>query len=310
MGLFIGCCLATLLGYLLARFPLWRREIPLLSSPPVAIPVIAIAPLLTIWISSTYWGRVLVAVLVVFFPVLVNIIAGLRTVSPELHQPDGYVLLHGGNAFAISNCLHRPPSSLGVRIGATLSIIGALVGGVCATSSEGLGFLLIMAAIKFKTDLVFVILFTLAALALSFYGVVVALEKKVLPWKKKSLICYHENNLFRFAFAHFPRWVETAQPTTVTSIRLPMGYIADPQYAPFYVAIDKGYFADAGFAIEFDYGFETDGAALVGAGQLPFAVISGEQALLARSKGVPLVYAMQWYQKFPYRYCLQAGERY
>jgi len=52
----------------------------------------------------------------------------------------------------------------------------------------------------------------------------------------------------------------------LTHIRLPMGYIANIQYAPFYAAIEKGYFKDAGIEIEFDYSFETDGVKLVGAG--------------------------------------------
>lgn len=92
---------------------------------------------------------------------------------------------------------------------------------------------------------------------------------------------------------------DPTQPDELTPVRLSLGYIPDVQFAPFYVGIEKGIFAAHGIDLTTEHRQETEGAKLLATGEIKFAVLSGEQVLLAREQGLPLVYVFEWYQQFP-----------
>jgi NitT/TauT family transport system permease protein len=184
-GLLIGFLVALPLGYLLAKSPLADRLLSPYLIASQAIPVIAIAPLLTIWVTSSYWARVWVAVLVVFFPILVNSIAGLRSVPTELYELMHSLQATRGQIFRkLEIPAAMPVLIAGLKVGATLAVIGTLVGEFVQPKSDGLGFLLVTARYQFKTDLVFVVLFTLVVIALSLYALIALLEKRLLHWRR------------------------------------------------------------------------------------------------------------------------------
>lgn len=186
-GALLGCLLAAVLGYILAKSPTAHQLISPYLVASQAVPIIAVAPLLTLWVPSTYWSRVLVAVLVVFFPVLVNVITGLRSVSAELVDLMRSLRATRWQLFRMLELPAALPVLLsGLRIGATLSVIGTLVGEFVQPRSAGLGYLLVTARYQFKTAQVFVVLLTLAAIALTLYGLVALLERRLLRWQSQA----------------------------------------------------------------------------------------------------------------------------
>jgi NitT/TauT family transport system permease protein len=185
LGLLAGTIFATVVGYTLAK----SRSLEKVLSPYIvasqAIPIVAIAPLLVIWLGDGILSKVVICALIVFFPVLVNTIVGVRAVPAALY--DLMNSLHASRVQILWKV--EVPASLpvflgGLRVGATLSVIGAIVGELVG-AEEGLGFLLQLGDFQYDTPMVFVAVFMLIALALLLYGIVTILEKRFLKWQEK-----------------------------------------------------------------------------------------------------------------------------
>lgn len=175
-GLALGALAAAALGYLLAK----SRAVERLLAPYIvasqSIPVVAIAPLLVIWFGPGLLSKVLICALIVFFPVLVNTIVGLRAVPADLRDLMRSLQATRWQTFAKLEAPSALPVLLGgLRIGATLSVIGAVVGEFVG-ADRGLGFLINAARGVYDTALVFVAVFTLVALAMLLYGAVALAE--------------------------------------------------------------------------------------------------------------------------------------
>lgn len=82
-------------------------------------------------------------------------------------------------------------------------------------------------------------------------------------------------------------------------VTIAMGFIPNVQFAPVYVALERGYFREGGLDVTLDYGMETDLLQRVGSNELQFALASGDQVILARANGLPIRYVLNWYRRFP-----------
>lgn len=185
-GLGVGVALALLLGYAIAKVDILGD---LLSPIVVALqstPIVAYAPLLFIWFGSGPTSKIITSALIVFFPMLMNTIVGLRNVPESLRE-----LMRVMRASPIQTFLKlEVPAALpvlltGLKTSATLAMIGAVVGEF-VSARAGLGFLVNIGRSQFDTPLVLVAVLTMTAISLVLYASVSLLEWALLRWQHRT----------------------------------------------------------------------------------------------------------------------------
>jgi len=182
----LGMILGGLGGFAVAVMIFYSRGIERALYPIIIasqmIPVFAIAPLLVIWFGYGLWPKVIVAGLIVFFPIAVNAVDGFRSVNEEtidlLRSLDANEL----QIFAYVRLPGSLPSLLsGLKVGMTLSVVGATIGEWVGAKS-GLGYLMIQSNAMLRTDLVFAAILMLSLLGLLLFALVRIMERRFLRW--------------------------------------------------------------------------------------------------------------------------------
>lgn len=183
LGFLWGSLTAFFIGFLLTKSLLLKTFLTPYLVAFQAIPIIALAPLIILWFGSGVMAKILICGLTVFFPSLVSALLGFTRIKKEHRQ-----LFACFGAKVWQRFLHLElPTALpslfsGLKIAATLSVIGAVVGEFVG-SDRGLGFLINLASGLYDTPMRFVAFFVLGIIACLFYWIVSFLERKVIYWQ-------------------------------------------------------------------------------------------------------------------------------
>ena len=181
LGFALGATAAILVGIALGKSVVVERVLSPYLVAAQAVPILALAPLLDIWFGGGLTARVTICALIVFFPIAIATMVGIRSTDPLLDE----LLRSLGARPAQRTRLLEVPSALpvlfgGLRVGVTLAVIGAVVA-EWTGASVGLGVLINIANQGlFDTPLMFVALATLALIGLAFYGLVVLVERRLV----------------------------------------------------------------------------------------------------------------------------------
>lgn len=185
-GLFIGVGVGAALGYIIARSPILEDIFAPIIIALQSTPVVAYAPLLVIWFGTGIESKVVTCALIVFFPMLMNTVVGVRNVPRDLRD---LMRVSRATRWQTFTKLELPAAMpvliTGLKTSATLAVIGAVVGEF-VYASAGVGFLLVRARSQYDTALVFVGVLSLTAMASSLYGCVVLMERVLLSWQRRT----------------------------------------------------------------------------------------------------------------------------
>jgi ABC-type nitrate/sulfonate/bicarbonate transport system permease component len=188
LEIFLGFGIALVVGIGLALLIFSSRTIERAVYPLViatqTVPIFAIAPLLIVWLGYGMLSKVAMAALIVFFPIVVNTVDGLRAADPDAVN---LLRILGATPAQVLMKI-RAPAALpflfsGIRIAVATSVIGAVIG-EWVGSTEGLGFLMIHANAQLHVDLVFAAIVVLSLMAIGLFLAVSGLEWLLLPWRR------------------------------------------------------------------------------------------------------------------------------
>lgn len=182
LGFLVGSSAAFLAATIFVHVPLAERAVFPWAVVLQTVPIVAIAPLLTIWFGFALMPKIVISAIICFFPVLVNTTRGLRSVSREAFELMSVLSARRSSVFW---CL-RLPSSLpyvftGLRVAATLSVIGAIVAEFTG-SDRGIGYVIVQASYRIDTKLMFAGI-TLSSLGgILFFNLIGLVERIVISW--------------------------------------------------------------------------------------------------------------------------------
>jgi len=182
VGFVLGSLLGAFVGYLLGMSPVAEFVLsPYILALQIA-PKVAFAPLFILWMGFTVYPKILVAILIVFFPVLVNVLTAVRGVDPDLiNLARAFKATRRQIFWKIEFPASMPPLFAGLRVGSTLAVVGVVVGELVG-GNEGLGYLLTMGEGQGDTPMVFVSIVMLTVVgAIAYLGVILA-ERRVLHY--------------------------------------------------------------------------------------------------------------------------------
>lgn len=184
LGFLAALVFGTVLGYFFAKSPFLEKLISPYIVASRGVPVIAIAPLLVIWFGFGLASKVFISFFIVFFPMLVNTIVGMREVDGNQRELMRSYRASSWQVFSLLEVPSALPVLLGgIKVGITGSIMGAVVGEFVG-SDRGLGFLVNLSKGLFDTSLMFVAIATLAVLSFLLYSSVWLVEAMVLKGRR------------------------------------------------------------------------------------------------------------------------------
>jgi NitT/TauT family transport system permease protein len=181
LGLAVGAASAIAVGTALGKSVVIERVLSPYIVAAQSVPILALAPLLDIWFGGGLLARVLICALIVFFPIAIATMVGIRSADPllvEMFRSLGATPGQRTTRLEIPSAL--PVIFGGLRVGVTLAVIGAVVA-EWAGASSGLGVLINIADQGlFDTPLMFVALVTLAVIGIGLHGLVVSVERRLV----------------------------------------------------------------------------------------------------------------------------------